>query len=151
MKANTMGQTAGFKVRVGVVLIQNNQILLVRQNNHPFWILPGGTLEPGEDLKTCAIREMQEETNLTVTIDRLLYVSDFLRPHQQTVEVVFLTREATGTLQMTHDENLNDLAFYGYDAFKALAFKPQLQHQAIITDWANNFAHQDAYIGCYTV
>ncbi len=147
-----MGETAGFKVRVGVILIQNDQILLARQNNKPFWVLPGGTMEPREGLKDCAIREMKEETSLDVLIDRLLYISDFIRQDgKQTVDVVFLAKSAKGSLEMETTENLNDLQWFDLTAFKALEVKPEQLHQLLTTQWPESFQNVvDPYIGCYS-
>ena len=42
-------------------------ILLIRRGGHPFkdhWALPGGFLQPGETIEECALREVQEETNV---------------------------------------------------------------------------------------
>ena len=42
-------------------------ILLIRRGGHPFrdhWALPGGFLQPGETIEACALREVQEETNV---------------------------------------------------------------------------------------
>lgn len=52
---------------VAVVATDNkNRVLMVKQFRLPadkiMWEIPAGTLEPEEDPKTCAIRELQEET-----------------------------------------------------------------------------------------
>lgn len=54
------------------------QVLLVRRATEPgrgLWSLPGGRVEPGEDARACALREVREETGLRVAIgDELLTV-----------------------------------------------------------------------------
>jgi mutator protein MutT len=71
------------KVRATAVLIEDGNILLVEQRVTESlarrWSLPGGTLELGETLEDCIVREMKEETRLDVVIDRLLYVCDRLQ------------------------------------------------------------------------
>ncbi|MEM0950933.1 MAG: NUDIX hydrolase [Cyanobacteria bacterium P01_H01_bin.74] len=66
------------KVRVGVVIIDEAGVLLVQQNNKPFWVFPGGTLEPGEGLFDCGIREIDEELTLSIEIKKILYLADFV-------------------------------------------------------------------------
>jgi mutator protein MutT len=54
-----------------VVRNERGEVLLVRRANEPgrgLWSLPGGRLEPGEDARTCAAREVLEETGLVVSI-----------------------------------------------------------------------------------
>ncbi len=41
------------------------------------WVLPGGGVEKGETIPEAAIREAQEESNISVRVDRLLYVRLF--------------------------------------------------------------------------
>lgn len=52
---------------VCVLAIKNNQIILVKQYRYPNQIdtleIPAGKLEKDEDTKTCALRELEEETN----------------------------------------------------------------------------------------
>jgi len=47
-----------------------SEILLIKKNRGPYkglYDLPGGSLEPGEDLEQTLIREVKEETDCTVT------------------------------------------------------------------------------------
>ena len=50
--------------------VQNGyELLLIRRENEPFknkWALPGGFLETDEDLETGALRELKEETGLSM-------------------------------------------------------------------------------------
>jgi 8-oxo-dGTP pyrophosphatase MutT (NUDIX family) len=52
----------------GLVLNPKNELLFIKRLGK--WDLPKGKLEPGEDIETCAIREVMEETgakNLTLS------------------------------------------------------------------------------------
>ena len=51
----------------GTVVLRdkNGRILLQRRTDFSFWGLPGGVMEWGEDVETCARRELLEETGLT--------------------------------------------------------------------------------------
>lgn len=51
---------------------QKNEILLIERRDNGKWSMPGGTLDFGESLVDCAIREVHEETNLTVNITDII-------------------------------------------------------------------------------
>ena len=66
---------------VDVVVYRQNtsvnrlEVLLIERSNPPHgWALPGGFVDEWEMVETAAIREVQEETGLDVTLDGLLYV-----------------------------------------------------------------------------
>ena len=90
------------KVRATAVLIEDGGILLVEQNVgasvQRTWSLPGGTLEFGESLETCLIREMREETGLDVAIERLLYVCDRIADGQHVIHITFAVKRIGGCL-----------------------------------------------------
>ncbi len=55
----------------GVVSNKTGRVLLVNQRGRT-WSLPKGHVEPGEDTKTAAIREIEEETGIT----RLTFIKE---------------------------------------------------------------------------
>ncbi len=46
----------------------NNKILLLYRGNHQDWSFPKGHIEPGEDSEAAMIREVKEETGLSVKL-----------------------------------------------------------------------------------
>ena len=79
-----------FGIRVGAVVARDGALLLVRHqkpDRDPYWVLPGGRLEPGERIPECAEREVLEETGLSARFSGVLYVSEFLREGRHTVDV----------------------------------------------------------------
>ena len=67
------------RVAVGVVVVRDSRILLVRRGQEPskgLWSVPGGLIELGETIEEAAQREVREETGIRVRIERLLDVAD---------------------------------------------------------------------------
>ena len=62
-------------------IVKDDQILLIEHTDHntgrSYWVIPGGGREPGETEMACVKREMWEETNLKVEVERLLVESVF--------------------------------------------------------------------------
>jgi 8-oxo-dGTP pyrophosphatase MutT (NUDIX family)/phosphohistidine phosphatase SixA len=48
--------------------IQGTEVLLIHRERYDDWTLPKGKLEPGESLPACAVREVAEETGVTVRL-----------------------------------------------------------------------------------
>jgi ADP-ribose pyrophosphatase YjhB (NUDIX family) len=63
-------------MRAQVVVVQGDRILLARHqsDDRVYWVLPGGAVEGHEAPAEAAVREVREETGLTVRLDRLLFV-----------------------------------------------------------------------------
>ncbi len=66
-------------VGVGAVIVDKGRVLLVRRGTEPLrgqWSLPGGLIEIGESLEDGLIREVKEETGLTVEVVELIELLD---------------------------------------------------------------------------
>ncbi|MEW5939622.1 MAG: NUDIX domain-containing protein [Chloroflexota bacterium] len=74
------------KIRLGcsvAIFDDEGRVLLTRRADNGQWCLPSGGMEPGESPSEAAIREVEEETGLTVRVRRLVGV--YSDPHQLTV------------------------------------------------------------------
>jgi mutator protein MutT len=66
-------------VGVGAVVIHEGRVLLIKRGKPPLlgrWVVPGGTLEPGETLEQAVVREVLEETGVRVRPRELVSVFD---------------------------------------------------------------------------
>lgn len=64
---------------VGVVCFRDEQVLLIRRGTPPKqgeWSMPGGRVEPGEPVRTAALRELKEETGVDAVLVDLVDVVD---------------------------------------------------------------------------
>ena len=60
------------KPAAAVAIVKDKMILLLKRRDNGKWTMPGGTLEFGESLASCAIREVMEESGLKVEITDII-------------------------------------------------------------------------------
>ena len=77
-KELTIYDTRHYPVRphvgVGVMLLRNNMLLLIKRKYNPdagYWSIPGGHLDLGERVEEAAIREAFEETGFKTRVTKL--------------------------------------------------------------------------------
>ncbi|MBN2142482.1 nicotinamide-nucleotide adenylyltransferase [Candidatus Woesearchaeota archaeon] len=66
-----------------IVNYKDQGIVYIRRKHEPFkgeWALPGGHAEPDEPIEATAARELMEETNLEVPVDRLKLLGVYSTP-----------------------------------------------------------------------
>ena len=64
---------------VGAVILDGERVLLVCRGTEPskgYWALPGGKIELGESIREALIREVREETGLTVSPQKIFDIFD---------------------------------------------------------------------------
>jgi ADP-ribose pyrophosphatase YjhB (NUDIX family) len=97
-----------------VIFDEHNRIFIVKltyQRFHP-WGLPGGGLEYGESAEEAVIREVWEETGLTVEIEKHLLNKTFQRDK---FAIYYLCRITGGVFQPS-----DEVSEYGYFTLNAL-------------------------------
>lgn len=67
-----------FQPRVAAVCLRRGQVLLQRALDGDFWVLPGGRLLPLESTADAMIRTMRWEIGQDVTVQRLLWVMEYV-------------------------------------------------------------------------
>lgn len=83
----------------GVIFDESREkVLLTKRADNGLWCLPSGGVEPGESVEETIIREVQEETGLTVSVLRLVGVysdPDFLvvYPEKTPAQIIALSFE----------------------------------------------------------
>ncbi|SKA01463.1 8-oxo-dGTP diphosphatase [Trichlorobacter thiogenes] len=90
---------------VDIIIELDNKIVLIKRKNPPHgWALPGGFVDYGESLEAAAIREAQEETNLTIHNLKLLgcYSDPARDERMHTITTVYVA-QASGTPQAADD------------------------------------------------
>ncbi|SRR6266568_681989 len=98
-------------VGIGAVVIDKGRVLLILRGQEPLkgrWSLPGGMLELGESLLDGVVREVREETGLTVEpvelielLDRVFREADRVRYHYVIAD--YLCRVVEGSLEAASD------------------------------------------------
>ena len=63
----------------GVVIFRGKILVLYKnyKNKYEGWVLPKGTVEPGEEFKETALREVKEETGVTASIIKYIGKSQY--------------------------------------------------------------------------
>ena len=114
------------KVGVGVVVVQDGRLLLVRRGVGPGkgrWALPAGYVDAGEDPRAAAAREAREETGLLVQVGEVVdvYPGPAVGGGHGASFFIAFEAVATGGELAAADDAL-DAGFFGLDELPELAF-----------------------------
>jgi 8-oxo-dGTP diphosphatase len=146
-------------VRVAAVVERGGAVLLVRHqkpDRNPYWVLPGGRLEPGETIPECAGRELAEETGLTASFLGILYVSEFLREGRHTVDVVVrMALEGDGEAILGSDPELApgaeptlaEVRWVSFDELQEIELLPASVKNRLLLDAGDGWIPVNVYVG----
>jgi 8-oxo-dGTP diphosphatase len=120
-------------VGVGAVVVNEGRVLLVRRGREPLrghWTLPGGVLELGESVTSAVVREVLEETGLTVEpvelvelVDRIYREGERIRYHYVIAD--YLCRVTGGQMRAGSDaDEARWVEHAEWNSHSALALDP---------------------------
>ena len=109
------------RVGVAVIVVRDGQVLIGRRlsasHGNDTWQFPGGHLEYGETVETCAAREVAEETGLVVsTVTRGPYTNDvFVGAGKHYVTLFVLATAPEGTPAVMEPEKCAEWRWCPWD------------------------------------
>jgi len=85
----------------GIILNENDEVLLCHRRDYDLWNLPGGTMIAGESPWECVIREIKEETGFDVKIIRLAGI--YNKPEKNEICFSFICKIIRGKLSLNDE------------------------------------------------
>ena len=124
-------------------IIKDDRMLLIQHTEHAtgrsYWVIPGGGREAGESEIACVIREMREETNLVVTVERLLVETALPNDPFNKTRKTYLCTIISGEAAPGHEPEADAAAHYAITEVAWFDLRSEESWEASI------FANQIAY------
>ncbi|MET8336681.1 NUDIX domain-containing protein [Streptosporangium canum] len=122
---------------VGAIIHDGSgRMLLIRRGRPPgagLWSVPGGRVEPGEQDAEAVVREVLEETGLTVTAGRLAGTADHSGPGGLVYEIRDYLAEVSGGTLAAGDDAV-DARWFTHEELVRLPLAPGLLEALV--EWA---------------
>lgn len=123
------------RVAADTVIEKDGQVTLVKRGQEPFqgmWVLPGGHVEEGEQVREAAVREAREETGLDIEVDGILGIYDEpgRDPRGPVISVVYIC--STGGEELEADTDADEARWFSFEEIpEELGF----DHRNILDDY----------------
>jgi 8-oxo-dGTP diphosphatase len=122
------------RIAAGALVVENDRLLMlhhVRPGIFDFWLPPGGGVEGAESLQAAAIREVIEETGLTIEPTCLAYIDELLiSGNTRQCKFWFLARIVGGSIDVSGEaaqaEHIVEAAFISREEMAGKTVFPEV-------------------------
>lgn len=108
---------------VSALVEKDNRFLLVKEileSGQPYWIIPGGKVEFGENLIDAVKREIKEETNLDVEIKKFIDFQEAIHPKYDYHTVIFFYHAVPQNEDIILDKDIIEAKFFSREEIRSL-------------------------------
>ena len=119
-----------------IVMTRDNQVLLIQRKNEPCrgqWAFPGGFMNIDETAEAAAVRELQEETGITLSETDVFQVGAYTAvdrdPRERVITIAYLA-EIDAPVPVKGSDDAARAQWFPLDALPPLAF----DHAEILLD-----------------
>ncbi len=98
---------------VAAIIVHEGKILATQRGYGDFkdgWEFPGGKVDAGETPEQAIVREIQEELRVTITPEKLITTVEYDYPNFHLTMHCFVSRIASGTIELVEHEAMKWLA-----------------------------------------
>jgi 8-oxo-dGTP diphosphatase len=137
-----------FRARVGVVVINNGQILLVRdkRTDTPTYHLPGDVVKVNESLEYAAKRAVKEQAGVDIDVGKLLYVRDGLAADRHRLDLFFVGK-LSGIQELVVDKEHFRVDWINLSILESMDLYPKFLRKSILKDYKEKFREAGIYVG----
>ncbi|MEK7160166.1 MAG: NUDIX domain-containing protein [Patescibacteria group bacterium] len=131
---------------LGVILIHDGKILLGKRHPDPDkadsafksageWCLPGGKLDFGETFEQGAIREVKEETGITITNPQVISIHNFKNEHAHFMTVGIIAKSWKGEAKVMEPDEITKWQWF---SLKKLPYPRYFPSFGVINNYLKN-------------
>ena len=149
--ANTKPMRYG--ISAAALIVQRKRLLLVNHRKigqYDFWVPPGGKLQGSESILDCARRETMEETGLSVTLDRIVYIIEYAEPGYHFCKFFIQCKRFDGNLTLANREQgenfLVNVHFFSKTEMERIDVRPTILKNQFWADLEAGFP-ETRYLG----